>query len=148
MACFDGRTLDSRRSLLDKDGIACITIDDYELHNLAKLIEQIYDELAGTVAIRIKPSGRPIPNGFALAHEYALFARNNDSTPIRRLERTAEQMARYLKMMKSPFFGKCLEKQAQTLRVVIAYDVLSLLFSSNGELRLPKATYDPISEVH
>lgn len=138
------------RSLLDKDGIACITIDDYELHNLAKLIEQIYDELAGTVAIRIKPSGRPIPNGFALAHEYALFARNNDSTPIRRLERTAEQMARYRENdEKGPFFWEMLRKagsnSSSSDRPTMYYP---FYLSSNGELRLPKATYDPISEKY
>ncbi|MBN8102301.1 site-specific DNA-methyltransferase [Vibrio vulnificus] len=132
------------KSLLSYDGIACVTIDDYELHNLAKLMEQVYEELAGTVAIRIKPSGRPIPNGFALAHEYALFARNNESTPIKRLERTAEQLARYREQdEKGPFFWEMLRKAGSNSssndRPTMYYP---FYLASTGKLRLPKAHYD------
>lgn len=132
------------KSLLSNDGIACVTIDDYELHNLAKLMEQVYEEIAGTVAIRIKPSGRPIPNGFALAHEYALFARNNDSISIRRLERTAEQLARYReKDEKGPFFWEMLRKAgggaSQKDRPTMCYP---FILRTDGTLVLASCHYD------
>ena len=138
------------KDLLDQSGIACVTIDDYELHNLAKLMEQVYDELAGTVAIRIKPSGRPIPNGFALAHEYALFAANNESTAIRRLERTEEQLARYRERdEKGAFFWEMLRKagsnSASKDRPTMYYP---FYLNSNGDLRLPKARYDSSMEQY
>lgn len=138
------------KSLLNSDGITCITIDDYELHNLAKLMEKIYGELAGTVAIRIKPSGRPIPNGFALAHEYALFARNNDSTPISRIERTTEQLARYRENdEKGPFFWEMLRKAgggaAQKDRPTMCYP---FILSSDGTLDLAQCEYDSNAEEY
>ncbi|HCE3205254.1 TPA: site-specific DNA-methyltransferase [Vibrio parahaemolyticus] len=138
------------KSLLSNDGIACVTIDDYELHNLAKLMEQVYEELAGTVAIRIKPSGRPIPNGFALAHEYALFARNNESIPIRRLERTAEQLARYReKDEKGPFFWEMLRKAGSNSSSIDRPTMYYPFYlNSNGKLRLPKARYDNFLEKY
>lgn len=138
------------RVLLDKDGIACVTIDDYELHNLAKLMEQVFTEIAGTVAIRIKPSGRPIPNGFALAHEYALFARNQDSTPINRLERTEDQLARYREVDdKGPFFWEMLRKagsnSSSSDRPTMFYP---FYLSSEGKVRLPQAKYDQTQEKY
>ncbi|HCG7072151.1 TPA: site-specific DNA-methyltransferase [Vibrio parahaemolyticus] len=138
------------KSLLSNDGIACVTIDDYELHNLAKLMEQVYEELAGTVAIRIKPSGRPIPNGFALAHEYALFARNNDSISIRRLERTAEQLARYReKDEKGPFFWEMLRKAgggaSQKDRPTMCYP---FILRTDGTLVLASCHYDQSLEEY
>tara|TARA_R110002124_G_scaffold57795_3_gene161739 strand:- start:4835 stop:7654 length:2820 start_codon:yes stop_codon:yes gene_type:complete len=138
------------KSLLSNDGIACVTIDDYELHNLAKLMEQVYEELAGTVAIRIKPSGRPIPNGFALAHEYALFARNNESSPIRRLERTAEQLARYREQDENgPFFWEMLRKAgggaSQKDRPTMCYP---FILRSDDTLVLASCQYDQSLEEY
>lgn len=61
------------RKLLSNDGIQCTTIDDVEQNVLSLLLTNIFGETPGTVTIRIKPSGRPIPNGFAISHEYALL---------------------------------------------------------------------------
>jgi adenine-specific DNA-methyltransferase len=88
--------LELARDLLDKDtGVLCCLIDDVEQKNLGLLLEEKFGEVSGTVCIRIKPSGRPIPNGFATSHEYALFAKANPEYPIARLEHSEEQAARY-----------------------------------------------------
>ena len=84
-----------KKLLNPEKGFLCCTIDDVEQKILSQLIEGVYGEVAGTVSIRIKPSGRPIPNGFALSHEYAIFARSNPSNSIKRLSHSEEQIARY-----------------------------------------------------
>jgi adenine-specific DNA-methyltransferase len=82
---------------MNSDGVLCATIDDYEFGNLESLIAEQYgrDRMAGVVAIRIDPSGRPKPSGFATAHEYAIFALSATTTQISRLPRSEEQKKRY-----------------------------------------------------
>lgn len=78
-------------------GILCATIDDYQQKELHFLLEQQfgkYNQL-GTVAVRINPSGRPLPAGFAQSHEYAIFCRKGGSTTIGKLKRSDAQMKRY-----------------------------------------------------
>lgn len=55
------------RNLLSSDGIQCTTIDDVEQSKLNILLEEIFEEQPEAIAIRIKPSSRPIPNGFAIS---------------------------------------------------------------------------------
>ena len=138
------------KDFLDGSGILCCTIDDYEHKNLGLILEQIFEDVSGTVAIRIKPSGRPIPNGFAVSHEYALFAKKQTSTPINRLTRDDEQMSRYREIdEKGNFFWEMLRKAGSNStnldRPTMYYP---LLVSENNTVRLPKMTYDPINEVY
>lgn len=99
------------RNLLSSDGIQCTTIDDVEQSKLNILLEEIFEEQPETIAIRIKPSGRPIPNGFAISHEYGLFSKKEEKTAIARLARSDEQMARYRERdEKGPFFWEMLRK--------------------------------------
>jgi adenine-specific DNA-methyltransferase len=95
LAMIDGR-IEIGNNLLNTDkGVLCCTIDDFEHKYVGILIESYFESLAGTVSIRIKPSGRPIPNNFAISHEYALFAKKNPDHQIARLVRSDEQLARY-----------------------------------------------------
>ena len=98
-------------NLLSSDGIQCTTIDDVEQSKLNILLEEVFEEQPEVIAIRIKPSGRPIPNGFAISHEYGLFSKKNEKTAIARLARSDEQMARYRERdEKGPFFWEMLRK--------------------------------------
>ena len=47
------------KQLLSESGILCVTIDDYQVHELAKLLDDIFGRVnqLGTVAIRNNPSG-------------------------------------------------------------------------------------------
>ena len=99
------------RNLLSSDGIQCTTIDDVEQSKLNILLEKIFEEQPEVIAVRIKPSGRPIPNGFAISHEYGLFSKKDEKTAIARLARSDEQMARYRERdEKGPFFWEMLRK--------------------------------------
>ena len=85
------------KKLLEVDGINCVTIDDFQLHELYYIIKKIYgeDNILGTVAIKNNPSGRSTEKGFSIAHEYALYSAQDSNTKIGRLERTQEQNDRY-----------------------------------------------------
>ena len=83
------------KSLLNKRGIQCTTIDDVEQSKLSLLLGNVFEEIPDAVTIRIKPSGRPIPNGFAISHEYALFSKKSSDTAITRLTHSEAQAARY-----------------------------------------------------
>lgn len=96
MALMDDRLKLGRR-LMQDDGILCCTIDDYEQKPLGMLLERIFGEksIAGVVSIRINPSGRPKPSGFAVSHEYGFFVQNSPDSDLEKLDRTAAQKKRY-----------------------------------------------------
>jgi adenine-specific DNA-methyltransferase len=83
--------------LLKPSGIMVITIDDCEVHRLKCLISDNFKglEILGTVVIRNAPQTRSTTRGFAVAHEYAVFVGRTEAAAIGRLERSADQMARY-----------------------------------------------------
>ena len=86
------------RSLLRRDGVFCVTIDDYQVHELASLLDSEFgkDNQLGTAVIRNNPSGRPSVTGLSVCHEYAFFYSNGDSA-LERLPRTKEQLNRFSK---------------------------------------------------
>lgn len=83
--------------IMSDDGILCATIDDYQQRELSYLIDQQFgqDNSIGTIAIRINPSGRPVPSGLAQAHEYAILARKTSLGELEKLPRSDRQAARY-----------------------------------------------------
>jgi adenine-specific DNA-methyltransferase len=89
--------LDPATDFLRDDGVICVTIDDSQQRELAYLMEAHFgaENMAGTVAIRANPSGRPTLTGFALAHEYAIFARRTGDGAIRRMPRSDAQQERF-----------------------------------------------------
>ena len=90
------------RQLLSDDGVLCVTIDDYQVHELANLIEQEFgrDKYLGTAVIRNNPSGRSTVRGLSICHEYAFFY-TNGSASLERLPRTDKQLARFSKEAES-----------------------------------------------
>lgn len=97
MTLIDNR-LAAAKTFLRGDGVICITIDDFELHNLWHdvVLQFGSDNLVGTAVIRNNPQGRATVNGFAVNHEYALFfAKNRSAIGVGRLERSDQQTARY-----------------------------------------------------
>ncbi len=85
------------RRLMNKDGVLCATIDDYQQKELRILIGNHFGDnnIVGTITIRANPSGRPTQTGFSIAHEYAIFARNQSIGIIQKLERSESQLERY-----------------------------------------------------
>jgi adenine-specific DNA-methyltransferase len=85
------------RDFLREDGINTVTIDDVEVKELHFLLESIYgrENIAGLIAIRINPSGRPTTDGLALSHEYAIMVKNSQSSKVVKIERSDEQKKRF-----------------------------------------------------
>jgi adenine-specific DNA-methyltransferase len=83
------------KPLLKPEGIMIVTIDDYEVHHLKTLIEHEIPgmSVAGAVAIKTSPSGRPTLRGFRTNHEYALFVVTSSAATIGTLPRSDSQVA-------------------------------------------------------
>ena len=139
------------RNLLADDGIQCTTIDDVEESKLSLLLEDVFGRQPECVTIRVKPSGRPIPNGFAISHEYGLFSKKSGDTAIKRLPHSDEQNARYDEEdEKGVFMWELLRKAGsnsfRTDRPTMYYP-----FYYNEEektLRLPEMEYDEGEEEY
>lgn len=85
------------RSLLSKNGIICLTIDDSEIQNVTAIMNELFGEVnhLATIVVKNNPSGRSTTKGASIAHEYALFYGTNEDTTLGRLPRNDEQIARY-----------------------------------------------------
>lgn len=85
------------RSLLSKNGIICLTIDDSEIQNVTAIMNELFGEVnhLATIVVKNNPSGRSTTKGVSIAHEYALFYGTNEDTTLGRLPRNEEQIARY-----------------------------------------------------
>lgn len=139
------------KEILSNEGVQCTTIDDVEGSRLRILLEDIYEENPMVVGIRVKPSGRPIPNGFAISHEYAFFSRKSDTTSIRRLQHSDNQNSRYRESdNKGAFFWELLRKAGSnsfrhnrpTMYFPIYLDV------QTGKMRIPEMEYDSVKEEY
>lgn len=139
------------RNLLTDDGIQCTTIDDVEESKLSLLLEDVFGRQPECVTIRVKPSGRPIPNGFAISHEYGLFSKKSDGTSIQRLPHSDEQNARYRETdEKGVFLWELLRKAGSNSsredRPTMFYPIF--LNEKTGKLRMPKLEYDDALEEY
>lgn len=150
LSLIENRLQLGKNLLKRESGIQCTTIDDVEHKVLSQLLESVYGEVAGTVSIRIKPSGRPIPNGFALSHEYAIFTRSNDSIAIERLKHSEEQAARYKENdVKGPYFWEMFRKAGSNSnrwnRPTMYYP---FFVDEQKNVRLPLADFNSATEEY
>ena len=85
------------RLLLAPEGVACVTIDDYELQRLISLLDSVFspENRLSTVVIRNNPSGRSTVKGFSINHEYGLFYSRTGHSEVGRLPHTEDQKKRY-----------------------------------------------------
>ena len=85
------------KELMTKEGILCVTIDDFEFENLKLLLKKIFSKelILGTIVIKNNPSGRSTTKGFSIAHEYGVFCGNSDNTTLGRLPHSEKQVNRY-----------------------------------------------------
>lgn len=151
LSLIDNGLSTSKNFISSLDGVLCCTIDDAEQKVLSQLIESQYESISGTVAIRIKPSGRPIPNSFAISHEYAIFAKKNDAYAIERLPHSEEHIARYREVDESgrffwEMFRKAGSNSNRSDRPTMYYPfILSL---ESNELRLPSLMFNQASSEY
>lgn len=115
------------KPLLRKRGVLCVTIDNYELHNIRHILEEVFpDKEVITTVIEHNYRGRA-KNNFALTHEYALWVVNKGediitkkfevSDDIRRnLRRTGQGSRRH----ESPTLFYGIEVNKKTLEIISA----------------------------
>lgn len=113
------------KNLLNQDGVLCVTIDNYEVHNVRCIMESIFTnrEIVITV-IEHNFRGRA-KNNFALTHEYAVWALPKDKETITRKSEISDEIKRNLRRTgqgsrrhESPtlFFG--IEVNKDTLEII------------------------------
>lgn len=142
---IDGR-IKTGKKLLRTDGVLVATIDDYQYRELNFILEENFgrNNIAGTVVIRMNPSGRPLPQGFAQSHEYAIFAKNTSQAVIESLPRSDKQNARYKhrdddgRMYMWELFRKRGSNSEQKDRPSLYYPI----YVSGDTLRVPAMEYD------
>ncbi len=137
-------------SLLKMSGCLTATIDDYQYRELDYIIEEIFGkpQMAGTVAIRINPSGRPVPQGLAQSHEYAIFAKRSDAAEIKNLPRTAKQGARYKHQDDDGnFMWELFRKRGSNSERSARPSLYYPLYVSGESLRAPDMIYDDDSRT-
>jgi len=91
---FMGKRLALTRRLLKESGIILVTIDDYEMHTLKLLMDQIFGESnrLGTITIVNKPEGRTDDKFIPTAHEYMLvYGRNANKCAVNKLPTYEEE---------------------------------------------------------
>ncbi|PRX34401.1 adenine-specific DNA-methyltransferase [Paraburkholderia sp. BL18I3N2] len=88
--------LQRSRILMKDAGVLVAAIDDAQQRELSILLSEIFDnQVLGVITVRSNPSGRPTQSGYAVSHEYLLFAGNSEESKIQRLPPTPAQMARF-----------------------------------------------------
>lgn len=96
MSLMDDRLVKARDFLMD-DGVVCVTIDDYQVHELAPLLDKVFgpSNQLGTALIRNNPSGRSTVRGYSICHEYGFFYGKSASSCLSRFPRTEQQLKRF-----------------------------------------------------
>ncbi|MFI7859482.1 site-specific DNA-methyltransferase [Pseudomonas promysalinigenes] len=147
---MDGRIKSGKR-LLRADGILVATIDDYQYRELNFILEENFgrNNIAGTVVVRMNPSGRPLPQGFAQSHEYAIFAKNTSQAVIESLPRSDKQNARYKhrddegRMYMWELFRKRGSNSERKDRPSLYYPI----YVSGETMRVPTMEYDDQQKI-
>lgn len=84
------------RSMLDASGVLVAAIDDEQQRELSFVLTDVFRRNnLGTVCVRSNPSGRPTQTGYAVSHEYLIFAGGGPHAAIGRMPPTVEQMSRF-----------------------------------------------------
>ncbi len=89
--------LDSRlnlsKSILSKNGLIAVAIDDYEASKLWELLNEIfgYENHLGTLVIRNNPKGRMTNRKVSLVHEYTFLFGKSDKSLVKKLPVNPEE---------------------------------------------------------
>lgn len=140
--------LRAAQPLLRPTGVMCIAIDDTEFARLRCLVDDLFGRNAvlGVAAVRSNPAGRSTVQGFAEAHEYALFLGASSDAEVGRLPRTTEQLGRYSERDDiGPFEWVNFRKHGgyeatRQARPRMYYPI----FAKDGRVRLPKMEWNAI----
>ncbi len=122
---FMEKRLQLAKYLLSPTGIICITIDNYEVHTLRLLMEEIFPNLDIIITVIEHNFRGRVKNNFALTHEYAVWGVQKDKDFITRkrdksgdIKRNLRRTGQGSRRRESPtmFFG--IEVDKNTLEIV------------------------------
>ena len=93
-ASFIEKRLELSKNLLSDKGIIVLTIDDYEIHTVRSIMDEVFGEenRLGSVVIVHNPRGRNDDKYFATMHEYALFYSKGENSIIKKFEHTEDNL--------------------------------------------------------
>lgn len=144
--------MDSRisrsRDLLTKDGVLVAAIDDAQQRELSFLMSRLFDDrILGTVTVRSNPSGRPTQSGYAVSHEYLIFAGATSDSVIGRLPPTADQMARFNQRDEDGVFEwRNLRREGSNSDRSARRGLYYPIYIDGDKIRVPEMSWDEASE--
>jgi adenine-specific DNA-methyltransferase len=106
---FMRNRLEVAKRLLSEDGVLIASIDDYEMHTLRFLIDEILgdENRLGTVVVVHNPRGRNDDKYFATMHEYLLvYAKNKDLVKLKNFEFTEKDLKQFNKQDESSTYSE------------------------------------------
>lgn len=147
VSLMDSRISQSK-SLLTREGVLVAAIDDAQQRELSFLMSDVFDgKILGTVAVRSNPSGRPTQTGYAVSHEYLLFAGSTSESVIGRLPPTPEQMSRFNQRDEDGVFEwRNLRREGsnsdRSARRALYYPI----YIDGDNIRVPEMKWDELNE--
>lgn len=144
--------MDSRisrsRDLLTKDGVLIAAIDDAQQRELSFLMSRLFDDrILGTVTVRSNPSGRPTQSGYAVSHEYLIFAGATSDSVIGRLPPTADQMARFNQRDEDGVFEwRNLRREGSNSDRSARRGLYYPMYIDGDKIRVPEMSWDEANE--
>lgn len=137
--------LEATKPLMTSDAVICTLIDDFQKEDLSFLLESSFgaSEMLGTVAIRSNPSGRPVPSGFAQAHEYALFFGKSSQSKIGAFPRSEAQLKRYREIdSDGRYMWELFRKRGSASMRTDRRSMYYPLYFQGPSMRVPSMTWD------
>lgn len=143
--------LNLTRNISSKYAIICVTIDDFEQDILHLILKNNLGEkcILGTVVIRNNPSGRPTPLGFAISHEYAIFASINKANSVKKLSRPERLDKRYKEVdVNGKYMWELLRKRgSDSERKDSPKSYYPLYVNTKGNIRIPSMTWNESNKL-
>ena len=147
-ALMDNR-IEVSKSLLTEKGVIAAAIDDAQQRELSYILASHYGgNLLGTFCVRSNPSGRPTQAGYAVSHEYVLFAGKSDSSGINRMPPTPEQMARFNKEDEEGVFEwRNLRREGSNSDRDARRALYYPIYIAGESIRVPELEWDEVNET-
>lgn len=136
------------KNILAEQSISCTTIDDFQVHELFYILNQVYgrDNHLGTICIKNNPQGRSSVTGFQISHEYGLIY-GLPNARIKGLERNDNQISRYGEIdEKGPFEWRNLRAQYSQESPKMVYPIF--VKNDCSDFRLPHMKWSNETESY
>lgn len=143
LAMIYDRLYESKKLMKD-NSILALAIDDFEEKNIHHVLSYLFGggEI-GNVTIRNNPSGRPVPTGLAIAHEYTMFYTNTPGTVAGKLSRSKELDSRYKENDENgKFMWELLRKRGSDSERKDSPKAFYPIYFSQDGVRVPNADWD------